>query len=121
MDFIDPLYIILPLISATVVGCVCWFIARNRSFKKGYNTRKVEAEAIFGSAEAEGKRIVSEAVKEGEAEDYVIRLYNPKDEAVGFSVKIGNTSTCDAAEKRAIVTVGYTDGKFTVYKDKTPV
>lgn len=67
MDFIDPLYIILPLISATVVGCVCWFIARNRSFKKGYNTRKVEAEAIFGSAEAEGKRIVSEAVKEGEA------------------------------------------------------
>ena len=63
----DPLYIVLPLISATVVGCICWFIARNRSFKKGYNTRKVEAEAIFGSAEAEGKRIVSEAVKEGEA------------------------------------------------------
>ena len=65
--------------------------------------------------------IVAVAVKEGEVEDYVIRLYNPKDEAVGFSVKIGNTSTCDTAEKRAIVTVGYTDGKFTVYKDKTPV
>ena len=65
--------------------------------------------------------IVAAAVKEGESEDYVIRLYNPKDEAVGFSVKIGNTSTCDTAEKRAIVTVGYTDGKFTLYKDKTPV
>jgi ribonuclease Y len=66
--FIGPILdIVIPLVSAAVVGCICWIIARKRSFKKGYDTRKAEAEAIFGSAEAEGKRLVSEAVKEGEA------------------------------------------------------
>lgn len=55
------LMILIPLVSA-VVGIVCWKI----SHRKGYEARKQEAEAIFGGAEAEGKRMIGEAAKEGE-------------------------------------------------------
>ena len=55
------LMILIPLVSA-VVGIICWKI----SHRKGYEARKQEAEAIFGGAEAEGKRIIGEAAKEGE-------------------------------------------------------
>ena len=61
------LAIVIPLISIAAVGCgLCWYFSGKKSFKKGYDTRKSEAEAVFGSAEAEGKRIVGEAVKDGE-------------------------------------------------------
>ena len=56
------LAIVIPLISIAAVGCgLCWYFSGKKSFKKGYDTRKSEAEAVFGSAEAEGKRIVGEA------------------------------------------------------------
>ena len=62
------LLIVIPLILIAAVGCgLCWHFSGKRSYKKGYDTRKEEAEAVFGSAEAEGKRLVSEAVKDGES------------------------------------------------------
>ena len=64
------LQIVIPsiLIAAGAAGCgLCWHLSGKRSYKKGYDTRKEEAEAVFGSAEAEGKRLVSEAVKDGES------------------------------------------------------
>lgn len=62
------LLIVIPLILIAAVGCgLCWYFSGKKSYKKGYDTRKEEAEAVFGSAEAEGKRLVSEAVKDGES------------------------------------------------------
>ena len=61
------LLVVIPLILIAACGCaLCWRLAGKKSYLKGYEARKAEAEAVFGSAEAEGKRIVSEAVKEGE-------------------------------------------------------
>ena len=61
------LLVVIPLIFIAAIGCVlCWRVASKKSYLRGYEARKEEAEAVFGSAEAEGKRIVSEAVKEGE-------------------------------------------------------
>ena len=62
------LVIVLSLIAvALAIACVIIRkIAHKKGYKAGYEARKTEAETIFGSAEAEGKRIVSEAVKEGE-------------------------------------------------------
>jgi ribonuclease Y len=66
----DPIVIILlialPLISALIVGLICWKVSGKKSVAKGYELRKKEAEAIFQSAEAEGKRMIGEAAKEGE-------------------------------------------------------
>ncbi len=60
------LRIIIPLISALAAGAVCWLISNRRAYKKGYEHRKTEAEAVFESAESESKRLIGEAVKEGE-------------------------------------------------------
>lgn len=61
------LLVVIPLILIAAGGCaLCWRLASKKSYLKGYEARKEEAEAVFGSAEAEGKRIVSEAVKDGE-------------------------------------------------------
>ena len=61
------LLVVIPLILIAAGGCaLCWRIAGKKSYLRGYEARKEEAEAVFGSAEAEGKRIVSEAVKDGE-------------------------------------------------------
>ena len=61
------LFIVIPLILIAAGGCaLCWIFSGKKSYKKGYEARKTEAEAVFGSAEAEGKHIISEAVKEGE-------------------------------------------------------
>ena len=66
MDSLHIIFLILiPLISAAV-GIICWKISGKKAHQKGYELRKQEAEAIFGSAEAEGKRIIGEAAKEGE-------------------------------------------------------
>ena len=65
--------------------------------------------------------VIIAAIKEGETEDYVIRLYNPKDEPVTFDILIGDDKFSSTIGKRAIHTVGYTGGKFTEYADKTPV
>lgn len=62
----DILIIVIPLIFIPLVGIFAWLIASKRSFKKGYEKRKEEAEAIFESAEAEGERLISEAIKESE-------------------------------------------------------
>ena len=59
------LLILIPLISAAV-GIICWKVSAKKAHQAGYELRKQEAEAIFGSAEAEGKRIIGEATKEGE-------------------------------------------------------
>jgi ribonuclease Y len=61
------LLVVIPLILIAAGGCaLCWRLASKKSYLKGYEARKEEAEAVFGSAEAEGKRVVSEAVKDGE-------------------------------------------------------
>ncbi len=60
------LFIVVPLVFSSLVGLICWKIASKRSFAKGYQARKEEAEAVIESAEAEGKRIISEAIKESE-------------------------------------------------------
>ena len=61
------LLVVIPLILIAAGGCaLCWHISGKKSYHKGYDARKEEAEAVFGSAEAEGKRIVSEAIREGE-------------------------------------------------------
>lgn len=66
MDYLHIILLILiPLVSA-VVGFICWKISAKKAHQKGYELRKQEAEAIFGGAEAEGKRIIGEAAKEGE-------------------------------------------------------
>ncbi len=65
MDLI--LQIVVLVVSCIVIGFLCGFIAWKKGNKKGYERRKSEAEAIFNGAEAEGKRIVAEAVKAGEA------------------------------------------------------
>lgn len=70
--------------------------------------------------EVKGDVAVS-AIKCGKADEYIIRLYNPKNTTVDFTVRIGDAEVSDTAEKRAIVSVGFTNGKFTVYKNKTPV
>ena len=61
------LQIVVLVISCIVVGLISGLIAWKKGNKKGYEKRKTEAEAIFNGAEAEGKRIVAEAVKVGEA------------------------------------------------------
>lgn len=61
------LQIVILVISCIVVGLISGLIAWKNGNKKGYDKRKTEAEAIFHGAEAEGKRIVAEAVKVGEA------------------------------------------------------
>ncbi len=67
---IEPIYIILliviPIVFGLLVGFFSWRIASKKAFVKGYEQRKAEAEAVFESAEAEGKRVISEAVKESE-------------------------------------------------------
>ncbi|MBQ8434700.1 MAG: DUF3552 domain-containing protein, partial [Oscillospiraceae bacterium] len=60
------LLIILPLISAAAAGLICWNISGKKGQDRGYELRKKEAEAIFQSAEAEGKRIIGEAIKDAE-------------------------------------------------------
>ncbi|MBQ8164360.1 MAG: ribonuclease Y [Clostridia bacterium] len=60
------LLIALPLISALAAGLICWNISGKKGQARGYELRKKEAEAIFQSAEAEGKRMIGEAAKEGE-------------------------------------------------------
>ena len=61
------LQIVVLVVSCILVGFLCGFIAWKKGNTKGYERRKSEAEAIFNGAEAEGKRIVAEAVKVGEA------------------------------------------------------
>ncbi len=61
------LQIVILVVSCIVVGLISGLIAWKNGNKKGYDKRKAEAEAIFNGAEAEGKRIVAEAVKVGEA------------------------------------------------------
>lgn len=61
------LQIVILVISCIVVGLISGLVAWKKGNKKGYDKRKTEAEAIFNGAEAEGKRIVAEAVKVGEA------------------------------------------------------
>lgn len=57
----------LPLI---VIGIVVCLIVRkkthDKAYKEGYDARVAEAEAILGGADAEAKRIISEAGREGE-------------------------------------------------------
>ena len=65
--------------------------------------------------------VITAAIKEGECEEYIIRLYNPKDEPTEYTASIGDISTSGAVGGRAILTLGYTDGKFTVYPDSTPI
>ena len=67
-----------------------------------------------------GEVIVS-SIKNGEQDDYVIRLYNPKDVRSEFAVTVGSETFCGTAEKRSIISVGYRMGKFNLYTDKTPV
>ena len=61
------LQIAIPVVSCIVVGLICGLIAWKKGKKNGYEQRKAEAEAILGGAEAEGRRIVAEAEKAGEA------------------------------------------------------
>lgn len=60
------LLVVVPIIFGSLVGFISWRISHKRAFAKGYNQRKEEAEAVFESAETEGKRIISEAIKESE-------------------------------------------------------
>jgi len=58
---------VLSAIAAAVIsGLVCWAISAKRGITKGYEQRKIEAEAIFDGAEAEGKRLIGESIKIGE-------------------------------------------------------
>ena len=61
------LQIVVLVVSCSVIGFLCGLIAWKKGNKKGYEKRKEEAEAIFNGAEAEGKRIIADAVKVGEA------------------------------------------------------
>ena len=61
------LRIVILVVSCIVVGLICGFVAWKTGNRKGYEKRKAEAEAIFDGAEAEGKRIIAEAVKVGES------------------------------------------------------
>ena len=55
------------LIVVAIIACIIVHnIAKKKFLAQGYETRKAEAEAVFGSAEAEGKRLIADAVKEGE-------------------------------------------------------
>lgn len=65
--------------------------------------------------------VITAAIKEGESDDYIVRLYNPKNEPTRFTVSVGDDSFTAEIGKRAILTVGYTEGTFTLYDDKTPV
>ena len=68
-----------------------------------------------------GGEVICPVIKKSEIGELLFRLYNPKNEPSEFTVTVGNNSITDVAAPRAIVTVGYTDGGFTVYKDSTPV
>ena len=65
--------------------------------------------------------VVCPIIKEGECEELLFRLYNPKNKPSEFTVQVGKHTIHDTVAQRAIVTVGFSDGKFTVYRDKTPV
>ena len=68
-----------------------------------------------------GGDVISAAIKEGDADEFIIRLYNPKDESAAYEVMIGEDKFSSSIGKRAILTIGYTRGVFTEYTDKTPV
>lgn len=65
--------------------------------------------------------VVCPIIKEGEGEDIIFRLYNPKNAASEFTVRVGDYTIHDTVAPRAVITVGFTDGKFTVYRDTMPV
>ncbi len=65
--------------------------------------------------------IVCPIIKEGDSEELIFRLYNPKNEITEFTVSVGEFTIHDTVKPRAIVTVGFTSGRFTLYTDKTPV
>ena len=65
--------------------------------------------------------IICPVIKKGENEDLIFRLYNPKNEATEYSVSVGEHTLTDTVKPRAIVTVGFSNNKFTIYTDKTPV
>lgn len=47
------------LIVVAIIACfIVHSIAKKKFLAQGYETRKAEAEAVFGSAETEGKRLI---------------------------------------------------------------
>ena len=65
--------------------------------------------------------VICTTIKEGETADYIFRLYNPRDNAENFTIKVGEDSVSDNVPPRAVITVSYTNGSFTVLKNSTPV
>ena len=63
----ETIIVAASLIVVAIIACIIVHnIAKKKFLAKGYEARKAEAEAAFGSAEAEGKRLIADAVKEGE-------------------------------------------------------
>ncbi len=66
MDYLHFIFLGI-LVLVIIIAVILIIVLSKKAENRGYERRKTEAEAIFGSAEEEGKRMMAEAEKQGEA------------------------------------------------------